>query len=53
MLLLVNLRLDSLMTPLFVVFKPLLPIWVLVAFKLVLIRWQVYTGWQLGKRSLH
>ena len=53
MLLLVNLRLDSLMTPLFVVFEPLRPVRNLIAFKLVLIRCQLYAGWELGKRALH
>ena len=55
MLLHVNLRLDSMMTPLFVVFEPLRPMRDLVAFKLVLIRCrcQVYAGWELGKRALH
>ena len=53
MLLHVNLRLDSMMTPLFVVFEPLRPMRDLVAFKLVLIRCQVYASWELGKRALH
>ena len=53
MLLPVNLRLDSMMTPLLVVFEPLRPMRVLVVFKLVLVRCQVYAGWEFGKRALH